>query len=166
MRILALCLALLCISAAARADYDVRDGSGRSITIKSLPVSPGQMPQSVPTDQNGNPFSSSNPLPAQPPSGNGQSGGANPPSLSGLTLIGTMNAYAARSGLDIGVNCAAGMDVVLDDQSGSLTPTIIPLAGGGADGQQGGGYSTDHHSGRVRFYSSNAACQYWARQWP
>jgi hypothetical protein len=166
MKAFAVFIAILCFSNTVYADYVVKDGSGNTITIKSLPISPGQMPQSVPTDQNGNPFSVSNPLSVQPPSGNGASGGANPPSLSDMTLLGSFNAYALRSGMQVGVNCVAGMDVVLDDQSGSLTPTIIPLDGSSTEGGQGSSYWNSLHTGRVRFYSTNPTCQYWARQWP
>lgn len=164
---LAVCIvALLFVPVAAHADYVVKDGSGQSIVIRSMPISPGQMPQSIPTDATGTPYSINNPLPSKQPTGNGTDAGANAPSLSGLTLLGTMSANAARAGFEVGCNCAAGMDIVLDDQGGSITQTIIPIAGPTVDGQQGGGYSNSFHSGRVRFYSSNSSCQYWARQWP
>lgn len=154
------------ITTSAHADYVVKDGSGNSITIKSLPISPGQMPQSVPTDQNGSPFSNSNPLAVKSPGGNGASGGANPPSLSGLTLLNSYNANPARTLLQVGVNCAEGLYVVLDDQQGGLTPIIIILDGPPDNKLQGGTLTNTVHTGRVRFYSANPSCQYWAGQWP
>jgi|GraSoiStandDraft_5_1057265.scaffolds.fasta_scaffold191185_2 hypothetical protein len=91
---------------------------------------------------------------------------ANPPSLSGLTLLATIPAPTApRAKIEIAANCTAGITVVLDDQTGSLTPTIIPIAGPAANGGQGGSYTTTAHTGRVRIYSPSVSCQMAARAW-
>lgn len=91
---------------------------------------------------------------------------ANPPSLSGLVLLATIPAPAVpRAKLEIYANCTAGIVVVLDDQAGASTPTIVPIAGPAADGGQGGGYVTTAHTGRVRIYSPSASCQMAARAW-
>jgi hypothetical protein len=91
---------------------------------------------------------------------------ANAPSLSGLVLLATIPAPAApRAKVEIAANCTAGITVVLDDQSGALAPTIIPIAGPAANGGQGGSYTTTAHTGRIRIYSSTASCQMAARAW-
>jgi len=92
---------------------------------------------------------------------------ANPPSLSGLTLLVTIPATAHGTGLVIQANCAAGVRVVLDDPPGTITPTIFVLAGGAAAGTEGASLSQMGipHAGRVRIYSSDAACQVAARAW-
>jgi hypothetical protein len=101
----------------------------------------------------------------------GQSGadyGANAPSLSGLTLLATIPAPAVpRLGYLIEAQCTAGLTVVLDDQGGSLTPTIVVLQGSGANGGQGGslGMAGMPHTGRIRIYSSSSSCQMAARSW-
>jgi hypothetical protein len=90
----------------------------------------------------------------------------NPPSLSGLTLLATIPApAAARRKVEVAANCAAGITIVLDDQAGASTPTIIPIAGPASDGGQGGSWTTTSHTGRIRIYSSNANCQMAARSW-
>lgn len=91
---------------------------------------------------------------------------ANPPSLSGLTLLATIPAPAApRAKVEIWADCTAGLSVVLDDPAGATTPTIIPIAGPAANGQQGGSYVTTAHTGRIRIYSSAPGCQMAARVW-
>ena len=101
----------------------------------------------------------------------GQSGGdysANAPSLTGLTLLATIPAPGTpRLGYFIEAQCTAGLLVVLDDQGGSLAPTIVVLQGAGATGGQGGSLSMDGmpHTGRIRIYSSSSGCQMAARTW-
>ncbi len=93
---------------------------------------------------------------------------ANPPSLAGLTLLATIPAPAApRLGYFIQAQCAAGLTVVLDDQAGSLTPTMVVLTGPATAGGEGGSLSMAGmpHTGRIRIYSSSATCQMAARSW-
>jgi len=101
----------------------------------------------------------------------GQSGAdyrANAGSLSGLTLLATIPAPSVpRLGGVIQAQCTAGLIVVLDDQGGSLAPTLIVLAGPAAGGGQGGSLDLAGmpHTGRIRIYSSAAGCQMAARAW-
>jgi hypothetical protein len=101
----------------------------------------------------------------------GQAGtdyGANAPSLAGLTLLATIPAPAVpRLGYLIEAQCTAGLTVVLDDQGGSLTATIVVLQGSNANGGQGGslGMAGMPHTGRIRIYSSSSSCQMAARSW-
>src|SRR6266568_2936631 len=101
----------------------------------------------------------------------GQSGAdysANAGSLSGLTLLATIPAPSVpRLGGVIQAQCTAGLIVVLDDQGGSLAPTIIMLAGPAANGGQGGSLDLAGmpHTGRIRIFSSAAGCQMAARAW-
>jgi ABC-type Fe3+-siderophore transport system permease subunit len=101
----------------------------------------------------------------------GQSGAdysANAGSLSGLTLLATIPAPSVpRLGGVIQAQCTAGLTVVLDDQGGLLSPTIIVLAGPAANGGQGGSLDLAGmpHTGRIRIYSSAAGCQMAARAW-
>jgi len=93
---------------------------------------------------------------------------ANTGSLSGLTLLATIPAPSVpRLGGIIQAQCTAGLTVVLDDQGGSLAPTIIVLAGAAANGGQGGSLDLTGmpHTGRIRIYSSNTGCQMAARAW-
>lgn len=93
---------------------------------------------------------------------------ANAPSLSGLTLLATMPApVVPRLGYFIEAECTAGLTVVFDDAGGSLTPTIVVLAGAASNGGQGGSLSMGGmpHTGRIRIYSSSAGCQMAARNW-
>ncbi|MGC2411736.1 MAG: hypothetical protein WA459_03440 [Stellaceae bacterium] len=101
----------------------------------------------------------------------GQSGAdysANAPPLAGLTLLATIPAPSvARLGGVIEAQCTAGLVVALDDQAGSLTPTLIVLAGPSAAGGQGGSLDLAGmpHTGRIRIYSSSSSCQMAARAW-
>jgi hypothetical protein len=101
----------------------------------------------------------------------GQSGAdysANVPSLAGLTLLATIPAPATpRLGYFIEAQCTAGLVVALDDQGGSLAPTIVVLQGSGAAGGQGGSLSMAGmpHTGRIRIFSSSSGCQMAARAW-
>ena len=101
----------------------------------------------------------------------GQSGAdysANVPSLAGLTLLATIPAPSVpRLGGVIEAQCTAGLLVVLDDQADLLTPTIVVLAGAGANGGQGGSLDLAGmpHTGRIRIYSSSSSCQMAARSW-
>jgi hypothetical protein len=102
------------------------------------------------------------------PGNNGTDYSANAPSLAGLTLLATIPAAAApRLGYFIQAQCTAGLSVVMDDQAGSVAPTIIVLAGPASNGGQGGslGMTGMPHSGRIRIYSSSASCQMAARAW-
>lgn len=102
------------------------------------------------------------------PGRNGVDYSANAPSLSGLTLLATVPAPAVpRLGYFIEAQCTAGLTVVFDDADGSLTPTIVVLAGAASNGGQGGSLSMTGmlHTGRIRIYSSSAGCQMAARSW-
>lgn len=104
------------------------------------------------------------------PGNNGTDYSAHAPSLSGLSLLATIPAATTgspRLGYFIEAECAAGLTVVFDDQAGSMTPTLIVLLGAAADGGQGGALDMVGmpHSGRIRIYSSSAACQMAARIW-
>jgi hypothetical protein len=102
------------------------------------------------------------------PGGNGTDYSANAPSLDGLTLLATIPAPAVpRHGYFIQAQCTAGLIVVFDDQNGTLTPTVVVLAGAAAAGGQGGSVSMSGmpHTGRIRIYSNAALCQMAARVW-
>jgi hypothetical protein len=93
---------------------------------------------------------------------------ANAPSLAGLSLLATIPAPSVpRLGYVVQAQCTAGLTVVLDDQAGTLTPMMIVIAGATANGGQGGSLSMAGipHTGRIRIYSSSAACQMAARSW-
>jgi hypothetical protein len=91
---------------------------------------------------------------------------ANPPSLTGLTLLATIPAPAVpRAKVEIWANCTAGIAIVLDDAAGATAPTIVPIAGPAANGQQGGAYVATAHTGRIRIYSASPSCQMAARAW-
>lgn len=102
------------------------------------------------------------------PSGsNGVDYSANAPSLSGLSLLATIPANAARLGYFIQAQDTDGLTVVMDDQAGSLTPTIILLSGPGVEGNQGGSLSMSGipHTGRIRLYGASSGVQMAARAW-
>src|SRR5712691_11233876 len=102
------------------------------------------------------------------PGNGGADYSANAGSLSGLTLLATIPAPSVpRLGGVIQAQCTAGVTVVLDDQGGSLSPTIIVLAGPAANGGQGGSLDLAGmpHTGRIRIFSSAAGCQMAARAW-
>lgn len=93
---------------------------------------------------------------------------ANPSSLAGLSLLATIpKASVPRRGYFVQAQCTAGLAIALDDGAGSLTPTIIVLDGAAADGSQGGvlDMAAMPHTGRVRIFSSDAACRMAARSW-
>ncbi len=103
-----------------------------------------------------------------PPGQNGADYSANAGSLSGLTLLAAIPAPSApRLGVIVQAQCTAGLSVALDDPAGSLTPTIIVLAGAVSNGGQGGELDLTGmpHTGRIRIYSSSASCQMAARAW-
>lgn len=102
------------------------------------------------------------------PSGsNGVDYSANAPSLSGLSLLATIPANTARLGYFIQAQGTAALTIAMDDQAGSLTPTIIVLAGAASNGGQGGSLAMDGmaHSGRIRIYSTSSGVQMAARAW-
>lgn len=102
------------------------------------------------------------------PSGsNGVDYSTNAPSLSGLTLLATIPANTARLGYFIQSQDTNGLTVVMDDQAGSLTPTIIQLVGAASSNSQGASLSMSGqpHSGRIRIYGSSSAVQMAARAW-
>lgn len=106
--------------------------------------------------------------PMASPGQNGVDFSANAPSLAGLTLLATIPTPSApRLGYFIQAQCTAGLTVVLDAQTGALTPTIVVLAGPGSNGGQGGSLSMGGmpHTGRIRIYSSSSSCQMAARSW-
>jgi hypothetical protein len=102
------------------------------------------------------------------PAQSGTDYSANAPSLAGLSLLVTIPAPAVpRLGYFVQAQCTAGLTVVLDDQAGSLTPTLVVLAGAVANGGQGGSLSMAGmpHTGRIRIYSSSSSCPMAARSW-
>jgi hypothetical protein len=102
------------------------------------------------------------------PSGsNGVDYSANAPSFSGLSLLATIPANTSRLGYFIQSQATTGLTVVMDDQAGSLTPTVVVLAGAASNGAQGGAVSMDGlpHSGRIRIYASSSGVQMAARAW-
>jgi hypothetical protein len=102
------------------------------------------------------------------PGQNGADYSTNAPSLSGLTLLATIPAPATpRLSYVVQAQCTAGLTVVLDDQAGTLTPTILVIQGAASAGGQGGSLSMAGmpHTGRIRIYSSAANCQMAARSW-
>lgn len=102
------------------------------------------------------------------PGQNGADYSANPPSLAGLILLATIPAPSVpRLGYLVQAQCAAGLTVVLDDEEGSLNPTIVMLEGSAVDGGQGGSLSMAGmpHTGRIRIYSVSSSCQMAARSW-
>src|SRR5713226_9243742 len=63
---------------------------------------------------------------------------ANVPSLAGLTLLATIpTPTAPRLGYFVQAQCTAGLTVGFDDQTGSLTPTLVVLQGAGSNGGEG-----------------------------
>ena len=108
---------------------------------------------------------------AEPMAAPGQHGldhSAGAPTLSGLHLLATIPAPAGpRLGYVIEAQCAAGLTIALDDENGSLTATLIVLAGPASDGGQGAALDMAGipHTGRIRIYSSDAGCQMAARAW-
>jgi len=102
------------------------------------------------------------------PDQNGTDYSANAPSLAGLSLLATIPVPSQpRRGYLVQAQCTAGLTVVLDDEAGALTPTIIVLQGPTVGGGQGGSLSMAGmpHSGRIRIYSSSSGCQMAARSW-
>ena len=105
---------------------------------------------------------------AQTFSGDGTDYSANPPSLSGLTLLATVERLPReRRGYLIQAQCTAGLTIALDDADGTLTATIVVLDGPASAGGQGGSIDMSGipHTGRIRIYSSDADCQMAARAW-
>jgi hypothetical protein len=106
--------------------------------------------------------------PMSPPGSAGSDFSANPPSLSGLTLLATIPAPSSpRRGYLIQAQCAAGLTVVLDRESGGSNPTRLILAGAQVNGGQGGTLDMAGipHTGKIEIYSSAADCQMAARAW-
>lgn len=105
--------------------------------------------------------------PVFPGGGSGADYSANAPSLSGLTLLATLPTSKTRVGFLIQAQCTAGLTVAFDDTAGTLTPTLVVLAGASANGGQGGSLSMVGmpHNGRIRIYSSASGCQMAARAW-
>jgi hypothetical protein len=102
------------------------------------------------------------------PGNSGTDSSANAPSLAGLSLLVTIPASTTpRLGYLVQAQCSAGLTIVLDDPTGSLTPTILVLQGASANGGQGGSLSMAGmpHTGRIRIYSSSPSCQMAARSW-
>src|SRR5712691_2570680 len=86
------------------------------------------------------------------PGNSGTDYSANAGSLSGLSLLVTIPpATVPRFGGVIQAQCTAGLTVAFDDQGGSLTPTLIMLAGSAANGGQGGALDLAGmpHTGRI-----------------
>lgn len=102
------------------------------------------------------------------PSGsNGVDYSANAPSFSGLTLLATIPANTNRLGYFIQAQGTAALTVVMDDQAGSLTPTVMLLSGAGSNDSQGASLSMSGmpHTGRIRIYSTSSDVQMAARAW-
>jgi hypothetical protein len=102
------------------------------------------------------------------PSGsNGVDYSTNTPSLSGLTLLATIAASSTRLGYFIQSQDTNGLTIALDDEAGSLTPTIVQLSGAASSNAQGGSLSMSGmpHSGRIRIYGASSGVQMAARAW-
>jgi hypothetical protein len=102
------------------------------------------------------------------PSGsNGVDYSANGPSLSGLILLATIPASSTRLGYFIQAQGTAALTVALDDQAGSLTPTIVVLGGAASTGGQGSAIDMGGlpHTGRIRIFSTSSGIQMAARAW-
>jgi hypothetical protein len=109
-----------------------------------------------------------NPLATQQAGGNnGVDYSANPPSLSGLTLLATIPANASRLGFFIQAQGTAQLTVAFDDAAGSLTPTIVVLSGAASNGGQGGAGDMGGlpHTGRIRIFSTSSSVPVAARAW-
>jgi hypothetical protein len=109
-----------------------------------------------------------NPLATQQSGGNnGVDYSANPPSLTGLTLLATIPANTARLGYFIQAQGTPALTVALDDAAGSLTPTIVVLSGAASNGAQGASIDMTGlpHSGRVRIFSTSSSAPMAARAW-
>ena len=98
---------------------------------------------------------------------NGVDYSANAPSLTGLTLLATIPANAGRLGFFIQAQSTAQLTVALDDAAGSLTPTIVVLAGAAANGGQGAAIDMGGlpHTGRIRVYGTSSSVPLAARAW-
>lgn len=113
---------------------------------------------------------------AQTSTGNyGTDYSVNRPALTALNLLTTIPALPTPGQFrrfEADCNCTAGMFVVLDDGTDTGTNctagkcTIVPIAGGASNGVQGGTYTNEIHTGRVRIYSSSATCQVAVRSYP
>jgi len=106
--------------------------------------------------------------PLAEPGVNGTDYSADPPSLSGLSLIATIPAPSVpRAGFLIQAQCTAGLTVAFDDPAGAVTSTLVVLAGASANGAQGASLDMNGmpHTGRIRIYSSSSSCQMAARVW-
>jgi preprotein translocase subunit Sec61beta len=92
---------------------------------------------------------------------------ANAASLAGLNLLATISGNASRHGYLVQAQCTAGLTVAFDDDAGTLTPTIVVLAGAASAGGPGGSLTMAGmpHNGRIRIYSSSSGCQMAAREW-
>lgn len=157
----AVLIALACGLASALAVGNVTVPPARSLGATALYDETQNPP--TPLGVAGNPVHTQQDSPS-PAGNNGTDRSVNAPSLSGLTLLETINAYPARIKFEVMVSCTAGAKIVLDDQAGTLTPTIFPISGGASDGAQGTVYVNATHAGRVRIYSSNPACQVTGRE--
>jgi hypothetical protein len=128
-------------------------------------------------DADGNlmPPGAGNPFPTQFQGNTNTDASANAPSLSGLNLLGTLAANAARRGFvvqaqDNAADCggagglANGLPVVFDDGGSNTTEMIVSYAA--VKGGQGGSVSGSGmpHTGRIRYYGT-VGCQVGAAQW-
>jgi hypothetical protein len=165
------------ISTTATADgnYRVEAGGRTAVRVRVSSVGTGtltisysassasslvSLAQSLPTGTNEIGF-------VGPSGSNGIDYSANAPSLSGLSLLATIPASTTRLGYFVQSQSTYVLTVVMDDQAGSLTPTIVVLGGAATNGGQGGAVSMDGlpHSGRIRIYSSSSSAQMAARAW-
>jgi hypothetical protein len=106
--------------------------------------------------------------PMAAPGNSGADYSANAGSLSGLSLLATIPAPSVpRLGVTIQAQCTAGVTVAMDDEAGTLTPTLFVLGGAASAGGQGGSLNLIGlpQTGRIRIYSSSSSCQMAARAW-
>lgn len=100
----------------------------------------------------------------------------NQPSLSGLTLITTLNSKPDRLGYmvqvqgsaaDCGDTAGGAVVVALDSGEDGSPVTIVTLAYPSVTGGQGGAMDASGmpHSGRIRVFGKSAACRVAAAQW-
>jgi hypothetical protein len=109
-----------------------------------------------------------NPLATQQAGGNnGVDYSANAPSLTGLTLLATIPANSSRLGFFIQAQGTAPLTVAIDDATGSLTPTIVVLAGAGSNGGEGAAIDMGGlpHTGRIRIFGNSSSVPMAARAW-
>jgi hypothetical protein len=165
------------ISTTATADgnYRVEAGGRTAVRVRVSSVGTGTLTISYSASSASSLVSLAQSLPAGsneigfvgPSGSNGVDYSANAPSLSGLSLLATIPANTTRLGYFIQNQSTSALTVAMDDQAGSLTPTIVILAGAATSDAQGGSLDMSGlpHSGRIRVYSTSSSIQMAARAW-